>query len=92
MSSELAEAAITWNDFCWIRQVWAGPIVVKGILTGDDARRAIDEGAAAIVVSNHGGRQLDSVSPSIKALPEVASAVNGQAEVRMVASVAAVTS
>jgi len=57
--------------------------VVKGLLTGDDARRAADEGAAAVVVSNHGGRQLDSVSPSLRALPEVVTAVNGQVEVLM---------
>jgi L-lactate dehydrogenase (cytochrome) len=58
-------------------------MVVKGILTGDDARRAVDEGAAGVVVSNHGGRQLDGVSASIRALPEVVSAVDGRAEVLM---------
>jgi L-lactate dehydrogenase (cytochrome) len=57
--------------------------VIKGILTGDDARRAVDEGAAAISVSNHGGRQLDGVAASIRALPEVVAAVNGQVEVLM---------
>ncbi len=57
--------------------------MIKGVLTADDARRAVDEGAAAISVSNHGGRQLDGVSPSIKALPEVVAAVNGQVEVLM---------
>ena len=46
VSSALASATVTWNDFAWIRQVWNGPIVVKGVLTGDDARRAVDEGAA----------------------------------------------
>jgi L-lactate dehydrogenase (cytochrome) len=56
---------------------------VKGVLTGDDARRAIDEGAAAISVSNHGGRQLDCVSSSLRALPEVVKAVDGQAEILM---------
>lgn len=83
VSSGLAAAVITWNDFQWIREVWPGPIVVKGILTGDDARRAVDHGAAAVVVSNHGGRQLDGVAASIKALPEVVAAVNGRAEVLM---------
>src|SRR6202041_3299048 len=58
-------------------------LVVKGVLTGDDARRAIDGGADAIVVSNHGGGQLDTVSASLRALPEVVAAVNGQAEVLM---------
>jgi L-lactate dehydrogenase (cytochrome) len=67
----------------WIRDLWQGPIVVKGVLTGDDARRAVDEGAAAVSVSNHGGRQLDCVHSSIRALPEVVAAVNGQAEVWM---------
>jgi isopentenyl diphosphate isomerase/L-lactate dehydrogenase-like FMN-dependent dehydrogenase len=83
VSAALAEAVVTWEDLRWIRNVWNGPIVVKGVLTGDDARRAIDEGAAAVVVSNHGGRQLDSVSATIHALPEVVSAVKGQIEVLM---------
>ena len=83
VSFGLAGAAITWNDFRWIRELWTGPIIVKGVLTGEDARRAVDEGAAAVSVSNHGGRQLDDVSPSIRALPEVVKAVNGQAEVWM---------
>jgi L-lactate dehydrogenase (cytochrome) len=83
VSSGLTQAAVTWVDFRWIRESWPGPIVVKGVLTGDDARRAVDEGAAAIVVSNHGGRQLDGVSAAIRALPEVVFAVNGRAEVLM---------
>ena len=83
VSAALAEAAVCWDDLKWIRSAWNGPIIVKGILTGDDARRAVDEGAAAIVVSNHGGRQLDSVYPTIRALPEVVAAVNGRTEVLM---------
>lgn len=83
VSSALAEAAVRWDDLKWIRNVWSGPIIVKGILTGDDARRAVDEGAAAVIVSNHGGRQLDSVYPTIRALPEIAAAVNGRTEVLM---------
>ncbi len=83
VSSGLASAVVTWSDLRWIRETWSGPIVVKGILTGDDARRAVDEGAAGIVVSNHGGRQLDGVPATLKALPEVVSAVNGRAEVLM---------
>jgi isopentenyl diphosphate isomerase/L-lactate dehydrogenase-like FMN-dependent dehydrogenase len=77
----LARSVVTWADFKWIREVWGGPIIAKSVLTGDDARRAIDHGADAIVVSNHGGRQLDCVSSTLKALPEVVKAVNGQAEV-----------
>jgi isopentenyl diphosphate isomerase/L-lactate dehydrogenase-like FMN-dependent dehydrogenase len=83
VASALSKAVVTWEDLRWIRELWSGPIVVKGLLTGDDARRAVDEGAAAVVVSNHGGRQLDSVSPSLRALPEVIGAVNGQTEVLM---------
>src|SRR5271168_2695826 len=71
VATALAESAVTWADLRWIREVWKGPIVVKGVLTGDDARRSIDEGAAAISVSNHGGRQLDGVQASLRALPEV---------------------
>ena len=81
IAAALAESAVTWSDFSWIRELWRGPIVVKGVLTGDDARRAIDEGAAAVSVSNHGGRQLDCVSSPLRALPEIVKAVNGQAEV-----------
>lgn len=83
VSAALADAAVTWKDLRWIREVWPGPIVVKGVLTGDDARRAVDEGAAAVVVSNHGGRQLDCVPATLRALPEVVTAVNGKIEVLM---------
>lgn len=83
VAAALAESAVTWADFEWIREVWRGPIIVKGVLTGDDARRAIDHGAAAISVSNHGGRQLDCVPAALRALPEVVQAVNGQVEVLM---------
>jgi len=83
VSAALARAAVTWEDLQWIRNLWPGPIVIKGVLTGDDARRAIDAGAAAVVVSNHGGRQLDGVPASLRVLPEVVNAVNGQAEVLM---------
>jgi len=83
VTAALAAATVKWEDLRWIRAVWPGPIVVKGIMIGDDARRAIDEGAAAVVVSNHGGRQLDSVSSTLHALPEVVAAANGQIEVLM---------
>ncbi len=79
----LAGTVVTWKDLEWIRKVWPGAIAVKGVLTGDDARRAIDEGASGIIVSNHGGRQLDGVSASLAALPEVVAAVNGRADVLM---------
>src|SRR5215467_12214640 len=83
VSSALARSAITWADLKWIREAWKGPIVIKGVLVGDDARRSVDEGAAAVVVSNHGGRQLDGVDATLRALPEVVEAVKGQAEVLM---------
>jgi isopentenyl diphosphate isomerase/L-lactate dehydrogenase-like FMN-dependent dehydrogenase len=81
VGAALEQSTVSWPDLRWIREVWKGPIVIKGVLTGDDARRAVDEGAEAIVVSNHGGRQLDGVSATLRALPEVVSAVNGRAEV-----------
>lgn len=83
INAALAESAVTWADLRWIRAVWKGPIVIKGVLTADDARRSIDEGAAAISVSNHGGRQLDGVPASLRALPEVVEAVQGRIEVLM---------
>jgi len=83
VNAALATAAVSWKDLRWIRDHWRGPIIVKGVLTGEDARHAIDEGSAAVVVSNHGGRQLDCVSASLRALPEVVEAVNSQAEVLM---------
>jgi L-lactate dehydrogenase (cytochrome) len=83
VGAALAETTVTWADFKWIRDCWRGPIVVKGVLTGDDARRSVEAGAAAVSVSNHGGRQLDSVPASVRALPEVVAAVGGQVEVWM---------
>jgi isopentenyl diphosphate isomerase/L-lactate dehydrogenase-like FMN-dependent dehydrogenase len=83
IGAALASAAVTWGDLGWIRKHWGGPLVVKGVLTAEDARRAVDEGAQAIVVSNHGGRQLDGVPATLRVLPEIVSAVNGQIEVLM---------
>src|SRR5882762_923291 len=83
VGAALSRSVVTWADLKWIRELWKGPIVVKGVLIGDDARRAVDEGAEAIVVSNHGARQLDCVSPTLRALPEVVAAVKGQVEILM---------
>lgn len=83
INAALAESTPTWADLRWIREHWKGPIVIKGVLTADDARRAIDEGVAAISVSNHGGRQLDGLPASLRALPEVVDAVKGRIEVWM---------
>lgn len=81
LPAALEQSVVQWDDLRWIRAVWDGPLVVKGVLTGEDARRALEAGAQAIVVSNHGGRQLDTVSPTLRALSEVVSTVNGRAEV-----------
>jgi L-lactate dehydrogenase (cytochrome) len=81
VGAALEQSMVSWDDFRWIRDAWGGPIVVKGVHTADDARRAVAEGAEAIVVSNHGARQLDSVAPTIRVLPEVVAAVKGQTEI-----------
>jgi L-lactate dehydrogenase (cytochrome) len=70
-----------WDDVAWLRQQWAGPFCVKGVMRPDDARRAVDIGATAISVSNHGGNNLDGTPASIRALPAVVAAVGDQAEV-----------
>jgi L-lactate dehydrogenase (cytochrome) len=72
---------VTWNDVAWMRERWTGRFVVKGILDPEDARRAVDCGVDGIVVSNHGGRQLDSVPSTARALPDVVEAVGDQVEV-----------
>ena len=79
----LSRSVVTWDDLAWIRKQWKGPIAIKGVLTGDDARRACDGGAQAVVVSNHGGRQLDGVAASLDALPEIVRAVGERCEVLM---------
>jgi L-lactate dehydrogenase (cytochrome) len=75
------DPALSWNDVEWIRSLWPGKLILKGVLDVDDARRAAKTGADAIVVSNHGGRQLDGAVSSIRALPEVVEAVKGKTEV-----------
>jgi pre-mycofactocin synthase len=71
----------SWEDVAWLRQLWGGPFLVKGITRVDDARRAVDAGASAISVSNHGGNDLDGTPATIRALPAVAEAVGDQVEV-----------
>jgi L-lactate dehydrogenase (cytochrome) len=71
------DASVTWKDVAWVREQWKGPLIVKGILDPDDAREAAASGADAIVVSNHGGRQLDGVASTAHALPRVADALSG---------------
>jgi isopentenyl diphosphate isomerase/L-lactate dehydrogenase-like FMN-dependent dehydrogenase len=70
-----------WEDFRWLREQWRGPIIAKGVITGEDARRAVDAGVDAIIVSNHGGRQLDSVPGALRSLLEVVDAVGTETEV-----------
>jgi isopentenyl diphosphate isomerase/L-lactate dehydrogenase-like FMN-dependent dehydrogenase len=77
----LRASIVDWSDLPWIRAAWPGPIVMKGVLSGDDAKRSVDEGAAGVIVSNHGGRQLDTCYPTARALPEVVRAVGGQVPV-----------
>jgi L-lactate dehydrogenase (cytochrome) len=72
------DPSVTWKDLDWIRAKWNGPLVIKGILDPEDARRAVDLGANGIVVSNHGGRQFDGVRSTVRALPAVAEAVDGR--------------
>jgi len=81
VGAALEASMVSWDDFPWIREAWGGPIVVKGAHTADDARKAVDAGAAAVVVSNHGARQLDGVAPTVRVLPEVVAAVGHQVEV-----------
>jgi isopentenyl diphosphate isomerase/L-lactate dehydrogenase-like FMN-dependent dehydrogenase len=81
VGAALEQSVVTWQDLRWIRDAWKGPIVIKGVHTGEDARRAVDDGADALVVSNHGGRQLDGVAATLRVLPEIAAAADGQIEV-----------
>ncbi len=81
VGAALKQSMVSWEDFGWIRDAWAGPIVAKGVHTADDARKAVAHGADAVVVSNHGGRQLDGVASTLRVLPEVVEAVGGRTEV-----------
>jgi L-lactate dehydrogenase (cytochrome) len=81
VGAALEASMVCWDDLKWIRDAWQGNVVVKGVHTADDARRAIDGGADAVVVSNHGGRQLDGVAATITLLPEIVEAANGRVEV-----------
>ncbi|THD54270.1 L-lactate dehydrogenase [Phenylobacterium sp.] len=77
------DRSVTWKDMDWVRETWDGPIVIKGVLDAEDARSAVKAGAQGLVVSNHGGRQLDGVKSSISALPRIADAVGSDLEVYM---------
>jgi L-lactate dehydrogenase (cytochrome) len=75
------DPSVTWDDIAWVRDNWTGRLVVKGVLDAEDARRAADAGVDGVVVSNHGGRQLDSVSSTVRALPDVVEAIGDRVEV-----------
>jgi L-lactate dehydrogenase (cytochrome) len=75
------DPSISWSDLEWIRDFWKGPMVIKGILDPEDAKDAVRFGADGIIVSNHGGRQLDGVLSSARALPAIADAVKGQIKI-----------
>jgi L-lactate dehydrogenase (cytochrome) len=77
------DPTLSWDDIAWVKQRWGGKLVLKGILDAEDAKIAASTGADAIIVSNHGGRQLDGTVSSIRALPEIAAAVGGRTEVLM---------
>ncbi len=77
------DQTVTWKDFDWLKSIWPGKMAIKGILHRDDARIAVEHGIDAVIVSNHGGRQLDGASSAIAALPGIVEAVDGKAEVLM---------
>ena len=77
------DASVTWKDIEWLRGIWKGELIIKGILSAEDATAAVNAGADAVIVSNHGGRQLDGVASSISVLPEVAERVGDKTEVLM---------
>jgi 4-hydroxymandelate oxidase len=80
-AAEAVDASVTWADLRWLRGLTGLPLVLKGILTAEDARRAVEHGADAVIVSNHGGRQLDGAPAALRALPEVVEAVGGHCPV-----------
>ena len=82
-TAEQFDPALNWNDVEWIKKRWGGKLILKGIMDEQDARLAVDSGADAMIVSNHGGRQLDGAQSSIHALPKIAEAVGSQIEVWM---------
>ena len=75
------DQSVTWKDIEWAKSIWGGPLALKGILDPNDAKLAVEHGVDAVIVSNHGGRQLDGVRSAISALPDVVDAVAGRAEV-----------
>ncbi len=81
VAAALESAQVSWTDLKWIRELWNGPIVMKGVMTVEDAKRSVDAGAAGIVVSTHAGRQLDGCAGSLRVLPGIVEAVGDKTEV-----------
>ncbi len=82
-TSQQFDLSLSWRDVAWIKERWGGKLIIKGIMDAEDARLAVDSGADALIVSNHGGRQLDGAQSSIGALPAIVDAVGSQIEVHM---------
>ncbi|PLS22289.1 alpha-hydroxy acid oxidase [Neptunicoccus cionae] len=82
-TAEQFDPTLDWNDVAWIKERWGGPLILKGILDVEDAKKAVEVGADALIVSNHGGRQLDGAMSSIRMLPDIVDAVGDQIEVHM---------
>jgi len=82
-TAEQFDPELSWDDVAWIKDYWGGKLIIKGILDGQDAKMAVDTGADAIIVSNHGGRQLDGAPSAIRVLPEIVDAVGDKIEIHM---------
>ncbi|MDE0652942.1 MAG: alpha-hydroxy acid oxidase [bacterium] len=81
LDRELTDLSKTWDDVAWLRERWDGPLLIKGVISAADARRCVEQGADAVVVSNHGGRQLDGLPPALDVLGEIVAEIGGEAEV-----------
>jgi isopentenyl diphosphate isomerase/L-lactate dehydrogenase-like FMN-dependent dehydrogenase len=75
------DPTLTWSDIAWLRSLWPRPLLLKGIMTAEDARLSVEHGVDGVIVSNHGGRQLDGLPPTIEVLPEIVDAVGNRLEV-----------
>jgi L-lactate dehydrogenase (cytochrome) len=82
-TAEQFDPALSWADVEWVRKRWDGKLILKGIMDAEDAKLAVQSGADALIVSNHGGRQLDGAPSAIAALPAIVDAVGGQIEIHM---------
>lgn len=82
-TAEQFDPKLSWDDVAWVKQRWGGKLIIKGIMDAEDARLAVQSGADALIVSNHGGRQLDGAQSSITALPAIVEAVGGKIEVHL---------